>query len=336
MVSAPPHSVSMHALSTSLGLILFVSSAIAGPPDYATELNRGRKLTVKGQYAAAIAALDKALEARPGDGRALAARGYARLSSVPGAGPLRPVDRTALARATEDFVAAQRVAEKRGDKKLLRAIAYNHKQIVKRLLTGAPGACRMMTAPETGVVYPSWRAAAVALNKPEGVPLELPSPLDESTARQQLCPECTGGPALEVHSNVDRWSISLFQPLPNNRVRVFANLADEWRQYQCSPETEAKLSRVGGLLRIRVGTAPPEIVGMNEKDEECDPDDGHDGPGGFCMRGCAQGTDWTRHVVYLDAASGTALRVEGPVSVHGRTLESPGCAAVLVGPPAKK
>lgn len=303
----------------------WATAALAAPPHYKTELDRGRKLTKAGDYAGAVKALGRALQSRPGDARALAARGYAHLLSVPETGATTRPQKAAVAAAKADFAAAERAAA--GDKRLLSAIRHNQKLLKQR---SSGGRCRMKVELLSGSRVAGWEEAAAAIINHPDTGLSLEAPTDDAEAKQLVCEGCGSGPVLSAATDMDFWTVALFVPpkAAGGKLLVFPNVAVTSREYQCPPSVEiGSFKRKGKLLVATLKTSPPQVIGRNEKDEACDPDDGHDGPGGFCQRGCADGTDWTRYRVVLNPTNGKAARVSGPLTVRGTQLTSPGCAS---------
>lgn len=307
-------------------------SAAAAPPVYVKHLKEGRTLTKARNYEAAIAALDRALVESPGDATALAARGYARLLSVPEAGPTTPAHRTALAAARADFDAALAATS---DTALQGRIQHNLGLLAKREAS-ATACAATVTRAQVGALHPTWVAAAAAWARLEPPVFEEdPLPKDEAAAKEALCRGgCSDARANGVAlGGFDGVHVGAHIEVPGKGVWSGV-LIDGWREYQCYPEGTATVKRAGGLWLIEASLHDPLIVGTDGDGNDCDPEDLTTG----CMRGCFHHEVARTLAVVVDPATARGVRIEGPaglpVKVDGRTVKVGACAPVSVDPPA--
>jgi hypothetical protein len=259
-------------------LILFVAAlAQAAPPSYDSSLNEGRKLTRAGKHAEAITALDEALAARPGDPTALAARGFARLSSVPKDAALTEAHRTALAAARADFDAA---LAKSTDEALSKRVRHNLGLVAQRLGGAGTGCGVTIEKKALGTVYRDWAAVRAGLARLDAA--DVSPTTDSATPEEDLCMGRCARPAAAVTlQGMDGLNHVVYIQVPKKGIWA-AMVGEAWREYQCMPDGKIEVEPLGAYYRIRGTLEPPVLGGVNDKGEECDPEAGE----GECMRGC--------------------------------------------------
>lgn len=319
------------ALATTLLALAALPSAPlrAAPPTAAKHLQEGRKLTKAGDYPAAIAALDRALALSPGDATALAARGYARLLSVPEAGARDAADRAALAAARQDFDAALAATT---DAKLQGRIRHNLGLLTKRL--GPSGCAATVTRATVGALHPTWKAAAAAWASLSPEVMDG-APQDDAEARAALCREGCAHPRANgvVLGGFDGVQVGALVEVPGKGIWS-AVVLDGWREYQCQPEGAITLKPLGSLWHIEASVKDPQVVGTDQDGNDCDPEDLTEG----CQRGCFHQDVARTASLVVDPATARAVRVEGPpglpVTVEGRTVKVGTCAPVSLDGPA--
>lgn len=215
------------------------SLAWAAPPTYHEALAAGRKATKDKRWSAAFKALDQAIAARPHDGRALAARGYARLLSLPETGPVDKAAEAALLTAEEDLTLA--IASEHSEA-VTKAATYNLTLLAKKRAAwgGKSGQClATFKSGQVSTLYPSWKALLdevvtdynLSLDGPNGTILDSKS-LTEAAAKAVLCEgACTGSAVSEL---IDDGRKVLLAVTPRPSGGAFAViLADGSHEWDC-------------------------------------------------------------------------------------------------------
>ncbi len=331
-----------HRLGFLVALALLAAPAIAAPPKppaaYSAELAAGRKLTAAGQHSEAIAALDRALAVVPGDARALAARGYARLLSV-GDGALGQDQLAALDLAERDLKAALEASAGPDNEKLHKAIQHNLGLVTKRrgVAPAVEGACTVtFERLPPGERLATWRQVGAHLHAKAEITWDSSDMATEDAARARLCREqfrggdpcSTTKPSAAVLYDGDYMVLALYAP--NAKGVLTHVLLTSSREYQCAPEGSVSVTPLGDLVRVEAYLTAPRIHGEDSEGNPCtvDVDD-------ECRPSCSEGSDTESRDLLVNPTTGAIVRVvsrqKAPsVRATGTRVEAPGCAAIDV------
>jgi hypothetical protein len=319
MNHSPEARTPMWTVSLVMVASLLTSLAWAEPPSYDEALAAGRKATKDQRWSAAFKALDQALVAKPGDARALAARGYARLLSVPDAGPASEADKATLLSAEEDLTLA---VESNQSEAVTKAATYNLTLVAQKRAawSGRGGKCKATF--KSGAIatpYASWSALLEHLVTKEELSLEATSAkggdgktTTESAAKAALCPAPCTGPVVTEVSDDDKTLLLALAPRPGGGVFA-ATLATEWRVYDCNPDTVVlETEPVGnGFVRARGAIAEPLLMERDAHNQPCDSEGDEE-----CERLCYHAGKIQFDVV-MNPTTGRGVLVEWPAGLPG-------------------
>lgn len=291
---------------------------------YEKALGRGRLATQRKQYDEAVKAFDEALAAVPGDFRALAERGYAKLV----AGDLDGAEQDLHdVRGSSDVKLWAQVwfnhgliAEMRGQPDRARdhfSMSYrlNPTKAASDKLTGK-GMCpvRVDRLSPLGVPMDSWLAVWKTIAEPTWRELGMmePAPTDEVSARKALQVGSCNRLCLAF---VEGMRLHVIAPQPTGKLLVFP-MAFESSVYRC-----------GGLATGGESDRSVPSVAMGTTNYEyfviCDPNAAPDDPYP-CRGGCGDGS-WISVSAFLDPVGRqTLLRLEQT----GPTKEGPGSTPI--------
>jgi hypothetical protein len=314
--SAPAASASSRPAPISSAQAPLSPEEQASARRYLDALGRGRSLTTKKRFPEAIAAFDEALRVRPGDARALAERGYARLQATDLDGAERDFYAT-LARTPDQAVLSATtfnlatVAERRGNREQaaeLREAARSHRvpkppsdrcqAEIKRgkdIELGFATVKKLQTLRQVRTALQDY-----AQNNSETIDPPLPTTNEEASLLKDML---GGGPGpWRLITGTDQSS-------SHSTHLLFGQPAD---YTLIEGAMSMRYSRCGGTERQRIDMAGNPVYSSLFKDYTLKvvcPKEQDTEPGGFnqCSSGCVDPITFRQDFIVYDRATGTPL-----------------------------